>query len=189
MQISCSTHWAVFNGMLLEFSPLLHLQPAAELNLITTFTCGDKFEVGRWRVYDVRQLICRCGQSQVSYWRGGQTDGRTDGRLFSFIDTLVLQCRYIQLYTGIFMRLQRIVDSTCSSFALHLDDARKSAVPLDLIPYYRGGGKEGRGGGGLDPLKLTQYFRKDRNTLIERSASNIVYRNRPTLSLLHADGW
>jgi len=65
---------AVFDGMLLEFSPLLRLQPAAECNLITTFTCGDKPEVGGWWVYDVRQLICRCGQSQMSY----QCDGRTD---------------------------------------------------------------------------------------------------------------
>jgi len=29
----------VFNGMLLEISPLLRLQPAAERNLITAFTC------------------------------------------------------------------------------------------------------------------------------------------------------
>ena len=44
----------VFDGMLLEFSPLLRLQPAAERNLITTFTRSDKIEVGRC---DVRQLI------------------------------------------------------------------------------------------------------------------------------------
>ena len=36
----------VFDGMLLEFSPLLRLQPTAERNLITTFTCRDKLEVG-----------------------------------------------------------------------------------------------------------------------------------------------
>ena len=36
----------VFDGMLLEFSPLLRLQPAAERNLITTFTHSDKLEVG-----------------------------------------------------------------------------------------------------------------------------------------------
>jgi len=36
----------VFDGMLLEFSPLLCLQPAAEGNLITAFTRSDKFEVG-----------------------------------------------------------------------------------------------------------------------------------------------
>jgi len=36
----------VFNGMLLEFSPLLHLQPAAEHNLITALTHDDKLEVG-----------------------------------------------------------------------------------------------------------------------------------------------
>ena len=36
----------VFDGMLLEFSPLLRLQPTAECNLITTFTRGDKLEVG-----------------------------------------------------------------------------------------------------------------------------------------------
>ena len=41
------SHMAVvFNGMLLEFSPLLRLQPAAERNLITTFTRSDKLEVG-----------------------------------------------------------------------------------------------------------------------------------------------
>jgi len=32
--------------MLLEFSPLLRLQPAAERQLITALTCGDKLEVG-----------------------------------------------------------------------------------------------------------------------------------------------
>ena len=65
----------VFNGMLLKFSPLLQLQPAAECNLITTFTRSDKPEVGgRW-VYDVRQLIWRCWQSQVSYRRDRQTYG------------------------------------------------------------------------------------------------------------------
>jgi len=36
----------VFDGMLLEFSPLLRLQPAAEHNLITAFTHNDKLEVG-----------------------------------------------------------------------------------------------------------------------------------------------
>ena len=36
----------VFDGMLLEFSPLLRLQPAAEHNLITALTRGDKLEVG-----------------------------------------------------------------------------------------------------------------------------------------------
>ena len=36
----------VFDGMLLEFSPLLRLQPAAERNLITAFTRSDKLEVG-----------------------------------------------------------------------------------------------------------------------------------------------
>ena len=33
-----------FDGMLLEFSPLL--QPAAEHNLITALTRGDKLKVG-----------------------------------------------------------------------------------------------------------------------------------------------
>ena len=45
----------VFDGMLLEFSPLLCL---AECNLVTAFTHGDKLEVGAvgcW-VYDIRQL-------------------------------------------------------------------------------------------------------------------------------------
>ena len=32
--------------MLLKFSPLLRLQPAAEYNLITALTRGDKLEVG-----------------------------------------------------------------------------------------------------------------------------------------------
>ena len=36
----------VLDKMLLEFSPLPCLQPAAECNLITAFTHGDKFEVG-----------------------------------------------------------------------------------------------------------------------------------------------
>ena len=36
----------VFDGMLLEFSPLLRLQPAAERNLVTAFTHSDKLEVG-----------------------------------------------------------------------------------------------------------------------------------------------
>ena len=36
----------VFDGMLLEFSPLLRLQPAAERNLTTAFTHSDKLEVG-----------------------------------------------------------------------------------------------------------------------------------------------
>ena len=41
------SHTAVgFDGMLLEFSPLLHVQPAAERNLITAFTRSDKLEVG-----------------------------------------------------------------------------------------------------------------------------------------------
>jgi len=69
----------VFRGMLLEFSPLLRLQPAAERNLITAFTRSDKLEVGGWWVYDVRKLICRCGQSQVSYLRDGLTDRQMDG--------------------------------------------------------------------------------------------------------------
>ena len=42
------SHMAVvFDGMLLEFSPLLRVQPAAERNLITAFTRSDKLEVGR----------------------------------------------------------------------------------------------------------------------------------------------
>ena len=41
------SHMAVvFNGMLLEFSPLFRLQPAAECNLITALTRSDKLEVG-----------------------------------------------------------------------------------------------------------------------------------------------
>jgi len=36
----------VFNGMLLEFSPLLHLQPTAERKLITALPHGGKLKVG-----------------------------------------------------------------------------------------------------------------------------------------------
>jgi len=36
-----------FDGMLLKFSPLLHLQAAVERKLIATLTCGDKLEGGR----------------------------------------------------------------------------------------------------------------------------------------------
>jgi len=36
----------VFDGMLLEFSPLFRLQAAAERKLITALTHGDKLEVG-----------------------------------------------------------------------------------------------------------------------------------------------
>ena len=42
------SHMAVvFDGMLLEFSPLLRLQAAVECKLITAFTRGDKLEGGR----------------------------------------------------------------------------------------------------------------------------------------------
>ena len=72
----------VFDGMLLEFSPLLHL---AGRNLVTAFTLGDKLEVGAigcW-VYHIRQL-----HADVSSPRQviGLTDGQTDRWLFSFID-------------------------------------------------------------------------------------------------------
>jgi len=41
------SHMAVvFDGMLLEFSPLLRLQPTAECNLFPAFTRDDKLEVG-----------------------------------------------------------------------------------------------------------------------------------------------
>ena len=41
------SHMAVvFNGMLLKFSPLLRLEPAAEQNLITALTCGNKEDDG-----------------------------------------------------------------------------------------------------------------------------------------------
>jgi len=41
------SHMAVvFDGMLLEFSPLLRLQLTVERNLIIAFTCGDKLEIG-----------------------------------------------------------------------------------------------------------------------------------------------
>jgi len=44
----------VFDGMLLEFSPLLCLQAAVERKLITAFTHGDKLEGGRSWFFDVR---------------------------------------------------------------------------------------------------------------------------------------
>ena len=37
----CGFQWNVA-----RVSPLLHLQPPAECNLITAFTCSDKLEVG-----------------------------------------------------------------------------------------------------------------------------------------------
>ena len=37
----------VLDGILLEFSPLLRLQPAAERKLIVVLPRGDKLEVGR----------------------------------------------------------------------------------------------------------------------------------------------
>jgi len=41
------SHMAVvLDGTLLEFSPLLRVQPAAERNLITAFIRSDKREVG-----------------------------------------------------------------------------------------------------------------------------------------------
>ena len=48
-QLHCRlSHMAlVFNGMLLEFSPLRRLQVAVERKLITAFTRGDKLEGGR----------------------------------------------------------------------------------------------------------------------------------------------
>jgi len=36
----------IFDGVLLKFSPLLRLQPAAEHKLITALPRGDKLEVG-----------------------------------------------------------------------------------------------------------------------------------------------
>ena len=71
----------VFDGMLLEFSPLLRLQPAAERNLITAFTHSDK---GGWWVYEVRQFISHWRLTQVSYRRDRRTDRQTDG--FIYID-------------------------------------------------------------------------------------------------------
>jgi len=50
----------VFDGMLLESSPLLHLQPTAECKLITTLPRGDKLKVRGWWVNGVRQWICQC---------------------------------------------------------------------------------------------------------------------------------
>ena len=86
MQVSCTNHWAisaaVFDGMLLEFSPPLCLQPAAERNLITAFTRSDNLEVGGWWIYYTKQLIWQCRQSQVSYRRDRQTDGRIAFQLY-----------------------------------------------------------------------------------------------------------
>jgi len=47
---------AVFDGMLLEFSPLLCLQAAVERKLITALTRSDKLEGGGGWFFDVRQL-------------------------------------------------------------------------------------------------------------------------------------
>ena len=46
LQYRLSHMAVVFDGMLLEFSPLLHLQAAIERKLITAFTRGDKLEGG-----------------------------------------------------------------------------------------------------------------------------------------------
>ena len=61
------SHMAVvFNGMLLEFSPLLHLQVVLECKLITALTHGEKLKGGGWWFFDVRQLMWWCQQSQAS---------------------------------------------------------------------------------------------------------------------------
>ena len=57
MQVSCSTHWAIWLWFLVEFFPLHRLQPATERKLATTLTCDDKLE--GW-VYGVRQLTWQC---------------------------------------------------------------------------------------------------------------------------------
>ena len=75
------SHMAVvFNGMLLEFSSLLRLQPVAEHKLITAFTHSNKLEVERWWVYDVRQLI-------LSMWTvpGELSAWRTNFQLYIYI--------------------------------------------------------------------------------------------------------
>jgi len=84
MQVSCSTHWAIVLWFSMECCssfPLLRLQLTAECKLISTLTCSDKLEVGRWLSNGVTQLICWCRHSQASY----QHDGHTDRRFFSFI--------------------------------------------------------------------------------------------------------
>ena len=68
MQISCSTHWAMWLWFSMECcSSFLHFFVFNPLQ-ITTFTHSDKLEVGGWWVYGVGQLICWSQQSQVSYW-------------------------------------------------------------------------------------------------------------------------
>ena len=48
MQVSCSTHWAMWLWFSMECCSLLRLQPAADCKLITTLPRGDKLEVGGW---------------------------------------------------------------------------------------------------------------------------------------------
>ena len=69
----------VFDGMLLEFSPLLRFQPAAERNLITAFTRSDKLEG------EDDGLMILGSDVGGSRRINGVTDRQTDGRLFSFI--------------------------------------------------------------------------------------------------------
>ena len=79
----------VLSGMLLEFPPLLRLQPAAEWNLITASTRGNKLEVHRWWALGVWHLMCWCRQLEASYKRDRQTDRQTDrisALLYRWID-------------------------------------------------------------------------------------------------------
>ena len=91
-QVSCTTHWAigvvVFDGMLLEFSPFLCLQPAVERNVITALPRSDKPKVGRWWVCGVRLLICCFGSPRRVI---GMTDRQMDSFLASYIDYMFNQ--------------------------------------------------------------------------------------------------
>ena len=78
LHICCGFQWNV--------ARVFSTSSAAECNLITTLTHGDKFEVGGWSVHGVRQLICWCWQSQASYRRDGWSDRWMAIQLYIYID-------------------------------------------------------------------------------------------------------
>ena len=66
----------IFAEMLLEFSPPLCLQPAAERKLITASTCGNKQMVS---------TECYCALDVLMYWRDRRTDIRAGFQLYIYI--------------------------------------------------------------------------------------------------------
>ena len=74
---------------LLEFSPLLHLQAAAERRLITALTCSDKLQVGGWWVCGVHKLIQYVDVSKLLAW---QTNRRTRFQLYIYISIVPVLC-------------------------------------------------------------------------------------------------